>query len=132
MNLMSGLRMNISEQNDVGALTVSIQNIENEYKNILTKIKKHKDTYELVLSYEDGNLCESFSKFNTSYNILQCEHFLSGNGISFKISEIVWFIYTSAVVICIISCSIIIENIYLFRYSYFLLLCDSINLLNLL
>ena len=85
--------MNISEQNDVGALTVSIQNIENEYKNILTKIKKHKDTYELVLSYEDGNLCESFSKFNTSYNILQCEHFLSGNGISFKISEIVQYVY---------------------------------------
>ena len=93
LNLMSGLRMNISEQNDVGALTVSIQNIENEYKNILTKIKKHKDTYELVLSYEDGNLCESFSKFNTSYNILQCEHFLSGNGISFKISEIVQYVY---------------------------------------
>lgn len=99
LNLMNNFTFSLKDKYNIETLTSQIQQIENDYKAILMMINSKSNTYKKILIYENENLCEQFAKFNTTYNIIECEVLVKGNGISFKISEIVQYIYEMYLVV---------------------------------
>lgn len=99
LNLMNNFTFNLKNKYNIETLTSQIQQIENDYKAVLMMINSNSNTYKKIIIYENENLCKQFEKFNTSYNLIECEVFVKGNGISFKVSEIVQYIYEMYLVV---------------------------------
>ena len=95
-NLLFNYSLQINQSFSIANLTNTLQTIEDEYKNILTKLKRDKNVYNKILHYESESACDEYSKGETE---LPCQLYMNNKGISFKLSEILHYVYEMHIVL---------------------------------
>lgn len=95
-NLVFNYSLNINESFTIANLTNTLQIIEDEYKNILTKLKRNKKVNNKILRYESESACDEYAQHEME---LPCQVYMNNKGISFKISEILHYVYEMNIVL---------------------------------
>jgi hypothetical protein len=95
-NLVFNYSLNINESFTIANLTNTLQIIEDEYKNILTKLKRNKKVNNKILRYESESACDEYAQQEIE---LPCQVYMNNKGISFKISEILHYVYEMNIVL---------------------------------
>ena len=70
------------------SLIETINTVEGNFREILNNISHKSNIYSTLLSYDTNDPCVYFSGFNTYYNLITCDEFMTNNGLSFEISQI--------------------------------------------
>ena len=66
----------------------NINTVEGNFRQILSDISTKSNIYASLLSYDTKDPCSFFSGFNTYYNLITCDEYMTNNGLSFEISQI--------------------------------------------